>query len=95
MATGFRGATGSSYMNCFVSRLTPRCLPLIAMLAWTPHEVSAQTPASPPPSGCQFSSPPRSSLSWESGLAEGQGPSTAVLLNGIVGRVISVRNGSR
>jgi hypothetical protein len=73
--------------------LTPRCLALIALLAFTSHEAPAQTAAGKATTGCQFSSPPKSTLSWESGLAQGQDPSTAVLRDAIVGRVISVGNG--
>lgn len=91
--TRYYDATGSTSMKCFVAHPAPRSLALIALLACTSRELPAQTPASTTTTGCQFSSPPKSSLSWESGLAEGQGPSIPVLRDAIVGRVISVRNG--
>ena len=44
-------------------------------------------------SGCEFSSGPKSTLAWESGVAPGLGPATPVPRDVIIGRVIAVRNG--
>jgi len=69
------------------------CLGLITLLVCASRR--AETQVSPPAHllGCEFSSGPKSSLSWESGMAEGVGPATPAGRDVIVGRVFAVRNG--
>lgn len=80
-------------MRQLVAHFTPWHLTLITLLVYPARELPAQPPGSKITARCEFSSPPKSSLAWESGLAQGQGPSTTVLRDAIVGRVFSVRNG--
>ena len=79
-------------MKLLPARRVAHCLGVSMLLARASHKLFAQTRTSPA-TGCQFSSQPKSSLSWESGLAQGQGPSTSVARDAVVGRVIAVRNG--
>jgi len=80
-------------MKRLVAPLLLRYFSLLASVACASHGLAAQTPTSKPTTGCGFSGGPKSSLAWESGLAQGQGPATPVPRDAIVGRVISVRNG--
>ena len=54
---------------------------------------SAPAPMTVRTSGCTLSSFHKSTLAWESGLAQGRGPATPVGRDGVAGRVIAVRNG--
>jgi hypothetical protein len=78
-------------------------LAVVAMLACASRARVAQMPpsagadsaarSSDAANGCEFSGPPKSTLAWESGLAQGRGPATRVPRNAIVGRVVAVRDG--
>jgi hypothetical protein len=66
---------------------------VVVALATRTTGVAAQaTPARPAPD-CVFSSFYKSSLSWESGLAQGSGPAATAGRGDLVGRVIGARDG--
>ena len=85
-------ATNFSVMKVAMSRFRSVVIALCLPIWSAPHLLAQSSPASPP-STCLFSSFYKSSLAWESGLAEGSGPSTPAGRGDLVGRVIAVRDG--
>ena len=72
---------------------TNRLLAVFAILLVRATYAIAQAASSSPSPTCLFSSFYKSSLSWESGLAEGIGPATPANGGDLVGRVIAARDG--
>jgi hypothetical protein len=66
---------------------------ILAILVAGSRRTIAQANPTPKTPTCVFSSFYKSSLAWESGLAQGNGPSTSAGGGDLVGRVIAVRDG--